>query len=1172
MKRVLLLLGVVFSTLSASAQGWTRPEVETCDMQVGEVMYLYNKGTSGFLHGHGSGAPYWGTRACADGDKAEMIKIMDATVANIADLANDLVKGEEDFTEADGQTFIIQEFVTSQNRWDEVWFGTGDHGTVWVDRQHDAAANVNFVWNIEKQANGAYRIKASERAYGLQMPADRETAKCKGWLGAIPSLDSDAYATFFTEGFESEALVDWYFVKADGFDFDAFKAANDIYVAAMKLGKTIEEAEAECPGIDLTDEKAQYNNLESTIEQLQNATESVGQKVTAWKSSEASLTNPADITGSVPNHDFEGSFGGWTSTTGCQNNVIATNKAEEEGSAATGHFWENWNPSSYKGKMFTTLTGLKNGVYSVQMAAFNNTDQGGAFVYANSDSVEVVGTLMKNYFTYALVTDGTLEIGLKQPTAISNWMGIDNVQVFYYGAGSDACKKYFDESSLSKVNIDDAVAHQAVINDAKTAYEQCQNNTSMESLAALTAAIIVLNESAAAYSEFVKQMTAVETYLADHPDFESPYTDFLYDYIQDEDLVPGSSYTLGNNKEVQLPNGSGAYILKTLQLSNEEVVAEAKSLAEWLSDAIKNALVAGGDATYFITNPDFETGDTQGWTFKPSDDSGAKSTTNPTYVMEGANGNFLFNIWSNGHAITQNIEGLPNGVYELQAIVGSSEGCNQVFLLGNGLHKGIELVGNGAGDTQTVGTEGSMYVLVTDGTLTIGAVGPFNNNGVSDGYSETGDHWWYKVDNFRLTYWGKDGEKAAAVLDLLIPDAESLQQNLSYQTAPTSEALLLAIEGGYNVTKDFDKVVETFNTLQEAMDAAKEMDNALNELNEANGVLASTLTEYGATADPAVVNKANNLQGEVDQLLTDASAATLELVNGKTEEVKVVTAELRVPAGYLTASDENPYDMTKLLVNPSFTNEGGENDPTTGWSGTAFSINDTANSNAEHYNKTFDTYQTIYSLPAGTYKVEVQGFYRAGDSGSADYKVSISENAAEQQNVFLYAKSSEENRASTPICFEAAGKVTEIPAGAEEGNVSKYTPDALSGISYYVPQTMASAAVWFALADGAGEPLYYVNSLFVKVAEGESLTIGVCKEKGIANDWAIFNGFRLTYYGQESANAQSGDAMPVESVEAGEVATVVGIYSVGGTHLDQPQRGINILRMSNGTVRKVYVK
>ncbi len=1168
------MLGAMITTLSASAQGWTKPEVETCDMQVGEVMYLYNKDTNGFLHGHGTSGvgPHWGTRACADGDKVEMIKILDATVANIADLSKETVHGEEDFTEADGQTFVIQEFVTAKNRWDEVWFGTGDYGTIWVDRQNDINSNVNFVWTIEKQSNGAYRIKASERAFGLQMPADKETAKCKGWLGAIPSVDGDTYALFFTEGYEEEAFVDWYFVKPENVDFDAFKAANDLYVAAMKLGKAIEDAEAECPGIDLTDEKAQYNNLESTIEQLNNATESVSQKVTAWKSSEASLTNPADITGSVPNHDFEGSFAGWTSTTGCQNNTTATNKAQEEGSAATGHFWENWNPSSYKGKMYTTLTGLKNGVYSVQMAAFNNTDQGGAFVYANSDSVEVVGTLMKNYFTYALVTDGTLEIGLKQPTAVSNWMGIDNVQVFYYGAGSDACQKYFEESSLSKVDVDNVVAHQAVITAAQQAFAQCQSNTSMESLAALTTAITALNESAAAYGEFVAQMDAVETYLSEHPDFESPYTDFLYDYIQDEDLAPGSSYLLGNGTEVSLPHGSGAYILKTLQLSNEEVVAEAQSLAEWLSDAIKNALVPGADATYFITNPDFETGDTQGWTFKPSDDSGAKSTSNATYVMEGSSGNYLFNIWSNGHAITQTIEGLPNGVYELQAIVGSSEGCNQVFLLGNGLHKGIELVGNGAGDTQTVGTEGSMYVLVTDGTLTIGAVGPFNNNGVSDGYSETGDHWWYKVDNFRLTYWGKDGEKAAEVLNLLIPDAEDLQQNLSYQTAPTSEALLLAVEAGYNVAKDFDKVVVVFDALQQAMDDAKEFDDALNALNDANVVLASTITEYSATADPAVVDKANNLHGEVDNLLNDASEATLELVNNKTEEVKTVAAELRVPAGYLTASDENPYDMTNLLVNPSFETAEGENDPTTGWSGTAMTVNDTAKSNAEHYNKTFDTYQTIYSLPAGTYKVEVQGYYRAGDNGANDYKASIAEDAAAKQNVFLYAKTSETNQASTPICFEAAGMLTAIPDGAEEGNVSKFTPDALSGTTYCVPQTMASAAVWFELADGTGEPLYYMNSIYVKVAEEESLTIGVCKKQGIANDWAIFNGFRLTYYGKESAHTQSDDPLPVESISTEASAQVVSVFSLGGTRLTQPQRGINILRMSDGTVRKVYVK
>lgn len=1167
MKRLLLMvLGGVLTTLSASAQGWTKPEVETCELQVGEVVYLYNKDTNGFLHGHGSGSPYWGTRACADSDKAELIKILDATVANIADLGNDNVKGEDDFTEADGKTFIIQEFVTAKNRWDEVWFGTGDIGTVWVDRQNDRSANVNFVWNIEKQANGAYRIKASERAFGLQLPADWENAKCKGWLGAIPSIDSDAYALYFTDGYESEAFVDWYFVKQEGFDLDAFNAANAIYLAATKLGDAIAEAETNCPGIDLAAEKAQYNNYDSTLEELKQALESVTEKVTAWKSNQASLNNPADITSTVPNYDFEGSFNGWTSTTGCQNNLIATNQCD--GVHATGHFWENWNGGAYKGKMYTTLTGLQNGVYSVQMAAFVNSGYG-AYVYANNDSVEVVKDVMDTYFTYALVTDGTLEIGLKQPASTGNWMGIDNVKVLYYGAASDACNKYFTESSLSKMDVDDVIAQKTLIDAVKAALATCQTNTSMASLETLSEAVTAMNESVLAYKVLTDQMAAVENYLTANPELESPYTDFLADYLQDDELEAGSTYPLLSGEVLTLTHGSGAYILKTLLLNNEEVVAEAEQLEEWLNQAVKTALVAGGDATYFITNPDFETGDTQGWTYKASKDSGAKRTDNPTYIMAGASGDYLFNIWDDGNAITQDIEGLPNGVYELQAIVASSAGCKEVFLLANGLHKGIELVGDGAGDVQTVGTEGSICLLVTDGKATIGAVGC---NSTGEGYLEDGFQWWYKVDNFRLTYWAKDGEKAAEVLNLLITDAEEVQQNLVYQTAPTAMNLLTALEHGYNVEKDFDKVIAVIEEIQTAIVAAKEFENALNELNEANAVLATTISEYGSTADPNVISQANTLRSEVDDILNDASMQTLEQVIAKTEEVKTVTAELRVPADYSTASDEKPFNMTALLVNPSFTNEGGENDPTTGWSGTAFSINDTANSNAEHYDKTFNTYQTIYSLPAGTYLVEVQGYYRAGDSGAADYKVSVSEDAAASQNVFLYAKTNDENQAATPICFEAAGKLTAIPDGATEDNTSNFMPDAVSGVTYYVPQTMASAAIWFALKDDAGEPLYYVNSLYIKVAEGESLTIGVRKDKGITHDWAIFNGFRLTFFGTNSAHTQTGDALPVEGIPTSEDATVVGIYSIGGTRLAQPQRGVNILRMSNGTVRKVYVK
>jgi len=45
----------------------------------------------------------------------------------------------------------------------------------------------------------------------------------------------------------------------------------------------------------------------------------------------------------------------------------------------------------------------------------------------------------------------------------------------------------------------------------------------------------------------------------------------------------------------------------------------------------------------------------------------------------------------------------------------------------------------------------------------------------------------------------------------------------------------------------------------------------------------------------------------------------------------------------------------------------------------------------------------------------------------------------------------------------------------------------------------------------------------------------------------------------------------VEEIES-EDATVVGYYDLQGRMLSKPQSGINIVRMSDGTVRKVYIK
>ena len=47
----------------------------------------------------------------------------------------------------------------------------------------------------------------------------------------------------------------------------------------------------------------------------------------------------------------------------------------------------------------------------------------------------------------------------------------------------------------------------------------------------------------------------------------------------------------------------------------------------------------------------------------------------------------------------------------------------------------------------------------------------------------------------------------------------------------------------------------------------------------------------------------------------------------------------------------------------------------------------------------------------------------------------------------------------------------------------------------------------------------------------------------------------------------------VEIEEAAQpVAMPVGIYSLNGTRLSAPPRGINIIRMADGSVRKIMVK
>ena len=108
------------------------------------------------------------------------------------------------------------------------------------------------------------------------------------------------------------------------------------------------------------------------------------------------------------------------------------------------------------------------------------------------------------------------------------------------------------------------------------------------------------------------------------------------------------------------------------------------------------------------------------------------------------------------------------------------------------------------------------------------------------------------------------------------------------------------------------------------------------------------------------------------------------------------------------------------------------------------------------------------------------------------------------------------------------------------------------------------------------EGMYEGNFSFYVSEDGQPVTIGVRKEEAIPNDWAIFDNFRIYYYGDGDTNKQGDFTDNIEDVTAGSTESVVRSewYTLNGVRVSEPkQRGIYIRQdeMSDGTKKTVKV-
>ena len=205
---------------------------------------------------------------------------------------------------------------------------------------------------------------------------------------------------------------------------------------------------------------------------------------------------------------------------------------------------------------------------------------------------------------------------------------------------------------------------------------------------------------------------------------------------------------------------------------------------------------------------------------------------------------------------------------------------------------------------------------------------------------------------------------------------------------------------------------------------------------------------------------------------------------------KLNTFIILVCASLSSYAQKEWIDVTDAyIINPRFDN----NDITTGWEGTSFGAASPLE-NAEHYEKTYDTYQNLSGLKAGTYRVSLSAFYRFGDA-SNDYNVFISGNYKDYQYARLYAHSSK-NYYYSPIAFASSA--------AQENSLGGGTSQV--GGKYFIPNNMEAAHYWF-------EQGLYNNYVDCEVESDGMLTIGIRKDEWQSMDWTCLDNWKLEYWG-----------------------------------------------------------
>ena len=610
-------------------------------------------------------------------------------------------------------------------------------------------------------------------------------------------------------------------------------------------------------------------------------------------------------------------------------------------------------------------------------------------------------------------------------------------------------------------------------------------------------------------------------------EYTNVYIPELERYLAAVNLKEKIEYALGN--EIPAADLADYYAVYNNLNSTTEELQEAAAAAydkgRWpeIKEYFENIEQGEkNDVSGVFVNPDFETGNVDGWDITYTANS-AEATNIGYQGREGGytNGDVTVNkfieAWKDDGAtpkdsprylgdgsITQTIPSLPSGKYMLAVdVIANNQGRISDPNNPNGLPDDVQLFAKASLDgkeyytnmaTKNEKPEHFEFTFVhTGGSMTLGLR-------VINSATAKMPANWICMDNLKLYYYGPvtdDPDKILldAAIEKAIEEYDPDDLEDIYAYTGHKAAYVTAMESAKQISEEGGDYVAAKEALLLASDTLKLSIAAYGTFEALREEAIEKTEEFDGTKFEGIALVIGDLLQDWDDAYNDGTY-TIEQIEGLPNLLAKTIND------YVSDNLEAGDNITFMIKNANFDKDfsgwdvtgaipawGGINDNTQG----TMSDITMVSGDAEVFHKKFSMSQTIYNMPAGLYQFTCQGFSRCDDGSTNEAS--------------LYAIIKDEEQ-SSPLPL-----ITDFATDEQLFSDGTWWSDVTSG-GKYIPNGMPGANYHFSHTIEGNELPDYTTTLNVTLEETADVTVGVkCTSE---HNWVIFDNFQLVYLGSGS--------------------------------------------------------